>query len=639
MRLLRVIIDNYRSIKELTLEMEPSCLILAGINESGKSNILKALSLLDPEAKCSPDDIRDSAPDDDPDAPSMVRFVFQLDRKERKQVFAAMRAETIGDVVATPIVKSSGLPLTLADYLDTRSEIVYEVDIRTGKKQWTYWSSSSAVAIAGTWQTPIPAASRTTAIVANGESRPLSGIRLISSGSANVAPESVTEMTVVGLDQWIASKTISSVAEKNVPSCVWWSYSEEQLLPGQIALASFAANPNICLPLLHMFELADITNVSEAIANAQRKTNGVTNLLKRVSDRSTRYLRKVWPEHTAIQLELLLNGSSITATVKDVHNSFDLGRRSDGFKRFVTFLLMIAATVESGTAGNILYLHDEPDIGLHPSAAEFLRDELLRVAKNGNYVVFSTHSIFMVDRHQIDRHMIVTKKKEVTSVVRVEESNIHDEEVIYRALGTSVFRNLRSRNLVFEGWRDKRLYEIATERVPQSHPELKDFAKQVGLFFGQGVKQLGSISKLLRSTGLQCAIVSDADQVAKEKRTQYLRDEDAVASWVCYDAAEGTEAVVTMEDYLRPAAFKAAIDELRLSVPGLEPIDIGGIPTDRLKAIDSWLSGVISGKDQRKELLNALKSRIVEDLHPKNIEPLYFDFLRHLARTVGVSTP
>jgi predicted ATP-dependent endonuclease of OLD family len=46
MRLNCIKIKNFRSIEELTITLEPRCRILVGINESGKTNILDALSLL-----------------------------------------------------------------------------------------------------------------------------------------------------------------------------------------------------------------------------------------------------------------------------------------------------------------------------------------------------------------------------------------------------------------------------------------------------------------------------------------------------------------------------------------------------------------------------------------------------------------
>ena len=65
MQLKSVSISQFRSIKELRIDFTQSCLALVGINESGKSNILRALRLLDPAQKVEPEDLRDPEHDED----------------------------------------------------------------------------------------------------------------------------------------------------------------------------------------------------------------------------------------------------------------------------------------------------------------------------------------------------------------------------------------------------------------------------------------------------------------------------------------------------------------------------------------------------------------------------------------------
>ena len=47
MKLEKVRIKNFRSIADLSISFDMNCKFLVGINEAGKSNILRALSLLD----------------------------------------------------------------------------------------------------------------------------------------------------------------------------------------------------------------------------------------------------------------------------------------------------------------------------------------------------------------------------------------------------------------------------------------------------------------------------------------------------------------------------------------------------------------------------------------------------------------
>ena len=253
---------------------------------------------------------------------------------------------------------------------------------------------------------------------------------------------------------------ITEQMKDSLPSCVFWSYNDSNLLPEKVDLASFASNPNICLPLKQMFALADFTDIQADVTEAQGKTNGLKNLLNRVATRTTEHMHRVWKEHKGIQFQVVPDGTNISVAIKDTHNEYDLSRRSDGFKRFITFLLLISAKAKTADLENTLYLHDEPEAGLHPSGARYLRDELIKIAEK-NYVVYSTHSIFMIDKENVGRHLIVKKDKEITTAVKASSSTINDEEVVYNALGYSVFETLKPQNIIFEGWRDKKLFQVA----------------------------------------------------------------------------------------------------------------------------------------------------------------------------------
>src|SRR5947208_3615912 len=118
--------------------------------------------------------------------------------------------------------------------------------------------------------------------------------------------------------------------------------------------------------------------------------------LSKVATRTTKHMRSVWKDYRGVTIALEPNGPHIDASVRDEYNVFQFAKRSDGFKRFVTFLLLVSAKARTNELSDTLYLQDEPDTGLHPSGSRYLRDELIRISET-NYVVFSTHSIFMID--------------------------------------------------------------------------------------------------------------------------------------------------------------------------------------------------------------------------------------------------
>jgi hypothetical protein len=112
-------------------------------------------------------------------------------------------------------------------------------------------------------------------------------------------------------------------------------------------------------------ELAGVIDPAEAIRSEGERQNGLRNLLGRVADRATKYLHRVWKDYRSITIRLVPSGDKIEAFVEDKYNTFNLSRRSDGFKRFMAFLLTIGARVHSGTMKGSLLLYDEPDMSLH----------------------------------------------------------------------------------------------------------------------------------------------------------------------------------------------------------------------------------------------------------------------------------
>jgi predicted ATP-dependent endonuclease of OLD family len=138
-----------------------------------------------------------------------------------------------------------------------------------------------------------------------------------------------------------------------------------------------------------------------------------------------RYFQEAWKDYDKIEFDLQPDGDKMLILIKE-QNYFSLAQRSDGFKRFVSFLLLISASVMKEKIKNSLLLIDEPDIGLHPKGAKLLKEELLRISVS-NKVVYSTHSIFMIDKEKISRNLLITKENEVTKATVATTPNILED--------------------------------------------------------------------------------------------------------------------------------------------------------------------------------------------------------------------
>ena len=185
-----------------------------------------------------------------------------------------------------------------------------------------------------------------------------------------IPSNALEEVDVEEVNSLVADE-VRAIIKSALPGCVYWTYDDDNLLPARINQAKFVQNPDSCQPLKNMFRLAGISDIQEAFASAQKKSaHGVRNLLDLVAKTSTKHIHAIWKEYSDVGISLVPYGpTDIDAGIKDAHNLFEMSRRSDGFKRFVSFLLMISAQVRTRQLTDILLLIDEPDNSLHPSGA------------------------------------------------------------------------------------------------------------------------------------------------------------------------------------------------------------------------------------------------------------------------------
>jgi predicted ATP-dependent endonuclease of OLD family len=236
MKLNRVEITNYRSIKNETVRFDMNCKVLVGINESGKSNILRALSMLSPRYKTETSDERQSLPDEnDTPAESRIRFVFSLEKDDYDSILESLFT-SVKVAENAKVLNDETKDYTLKQLLKLQTEGLYNVDI----------------------------------------------------------PESyLTDATVDDVLRAVGTGVCSRI-KSAMPNVIFWEYSDKDLLPTQISLAKFTEDPSSFIPLRNMFHLAGVQNIADEIRST--KARGITvldNLLKRVALHTTNYLAEV----------------------------------------------------------------------------------------------------------------------------------------------------------------------------------------------------------------------------------------------------------------------------------------------------------------------------------------------------------
>jgi AAA15 family ATPase/GTPase len=634
MRLNRVAIKNYRSIKDLQIKFDPACRILVGINESGKTNILDALNLLDQKTVSARRDLREPGLREDQITEAYVRFIFNFSPEEASEMTENVKTQIVSRTFNSPIIKLGQNDYTLKQFCKSR-EGIYVADLLTNLKWGASWGLGDAD-ILGKWKKVGPACPADFWVSkSDSEKILLKPFKLVDTAEFTEIPaEYLDEATPEDLRTLVAA-FIKAKVEGNLPKVLFWNYDEKNLLPPRINLDQFCANPDVCLPLKRMFQLYNITDVKKEVTAAKAgSSNTLNNLLRRVAEKTSTHFHSTWREYEGIRFYLAMDGPELVAQIEDESNQYELSQRSDGFKRFVTFLLMVSAEDESNLLKDTLLLIDEPEIGLHPTGARYLMDELIDISRH-NYVVFSTHSIFMVDNKIIKRHLIIRKKNEITEAEEVSESNIQDEEVIYKSLGHSIFSNLKEKNLIFEGWRDKKLFETAISRVPAEYEDVKKL-KTLGRCFAQGVKQIKNITPLFEAGDRKCLILSDNDSMSREHQRDYQNGR-GYGIWRRFDEVIAGTIAITGEDFVKEAAFKEAIGRIaeKYNIPPLPLADLTK-PGGRLGILKQWLIGEAVAPEEAGSALEMVKASVFDNLKHSEIKLDYYDYLRGILNLADV---
>ncbi len=640
MNISEVHIKNYRSVKDEKIYFSPKCRILVGINESGKTNILNALALIDQSRKTTIADKREPLRGEDEIDESFVRFFFTLDEEEKKKVVEDMKSSVLSKSIEEPVINLLGKDYSFESFL-LHKRYFYEVNIlKTSKQPMHFLINSDKPKVSNKWKKISESCPEDLMVDVDGMKVAVKSYKFVhASDYPEIPSEHLAEIGHEELNKFVGGKVTTHMGT-NLHKVIYWDYEESKILPSRVPLQDFTNDPEICIPLKRMFELKGIEDIKGAIENAQKAGGkSLDNLLGRIADQTSKYFHDTWKEYDNINFSLKTNGADIETSIQDKSNSFDFTQRSDGFKRFATFLLIVSARAETDALKNNLILIDEPEIGLHPKGARYLRDELIKISKE-NYVVFSTHSIFMIDNKLIDRHLLVKKEDEVTSTKNADPSNLLEEEVLYQALGHSIYSHLHEKNIVFEGWHDKQLFNLAIDysRAPAGYAGLKQLFEGVGLTYAQGVSDIKYITPLFASGNRKCLILTDNDDPAKNAQKDF-KNTHGFGNWKRYPEVESTLTAFTGEDFIKHTAFVPILEKIKsdngyaVDVPDLSTASAGG--KGKVYVIKQWfIANGVTGDDLRAAMKNFKDTLFTTILH-SDIEADYFTYLQQVGGLIA----
>ncbi len=612
MRLKQVEIKNFRSIEDATIEFDPRCRILVGMNDTGKSNILKALSILQKETIGQKSDRREEAEEGNNDF--YIKAIFTPDEHDYKEIAGILQKkiydtnhDTANKILS--FIENQTLQYHLIDYLngeEREDSIIWEKRYSLRVFLLNCFMKDSEE-----WKNKKPVTTTVSDIVRSNiikfkhshRIKELSEIikdindlrkydfvhnKAIASFPdivqntfwGNVGNEKIISIVNDDIKKWI---------EKELKVVVWKSGDPKHKISKNVLLEKFKQDPSNFLFMKNIFKLHfnlnkkfkssydnekdDNAFIIKEIEKHNNDYDGtkfrtyLSHVIKTLNDN----FKEIWKnyycnikereENINFYFDLRYGSSNLQFTVNEIgkdkeSNFYDIERRSDGFRKFIEFLLIVSSEVLCEDISNTLFLIDEPETSLHPSASRDFRKQLISISeKLENYVVYGTHAISMTDRKKLNRHYIIKRENRITSIesaekVRQDKRNLSrgivEHEILLHSVGDSPYENLQEKNIIFEGWTDKKLFKKYCEG---NNVNVEKIGFGIAHVFGAST--FCHVTPILELGGRDVLIISDCDEEALENQKKY-DDKHGYGRWLTYQEIDKTiTAIISAEDFLK----------------------------------------------------------------------------------------
>ncbi len=504
MKIKKITIKNFKSVKdEISFEIKKiankNCFILLGINESGKSNILEAISLLNSEKEI---DYNVDCNNEAEENKKEILIIYELQIKN-ENFYKKQFVEKGLDEKLVDNIKITKIERKVSINSDNERDDFFWIYIKDNKKEFEKYVLNNESAATNEGEN----VNKQTIEIKTEEN-----IKKHEDGKTNILDKNKLE--------GFLEDEFYDLFNNNVPIIIFWKSEEKYLINEKIDLNVFKDNLNISMPLKNCFRIAGIENIKDRIDSISGNSAKIATLKDLLNQKVTEHINKVWKEHK-INIRFEIDNMQLSFLIEEKDNTlpkYEVNQRSDGFKHFISILLNLSVENEMSQLKNKIILLDEPEVHLHPSGEKYLRDELLKISEN-NIVFFATHSIFMVDKKNLDRHFSIKKEKGITNLCQIEKDNPYKEEVLYEALGTSILEHIKSNVLIFEGKTDRDIFDLYKRKFKNEIKFPNFFSISV-----DGCKNVIKYTKFFNTKLIKGFVLVDSDIDGKKVKIEVLKE-------------------------------------------------------------------------------------------------------------------
>lgn len=498
MRLVKARVQNYRSIVDTgEFEIDQIKTVMVGINEAGKSAILKALHSINPGSKLDePNLLRDypraqyseyvnsTSPDELGDTPLATGY-FKLDENDVQDFIESNDLEEFSDFDFSSVTY-----IYERNYKSNTDSLKYESDSLCAKHEDIRVSLGKLGLKLAENEVSKPLADEINAyaegIINQKSYIPSSNIgtllSILNQSELHVEDEkhiNLIEELKSSLVKSRASYLLQEYCKKNLPKFVYFSdYIKVKPIIhlGQLAdrqrtgaiIDNYYDYGNICLLKYIGYTADELHKLGEKVPNQtdleaiREKLDDRHYKLNAAGIALSKKIKEIWnPDHRkdeASKVRIVADADYLKLVVVDEEGvEVELNQRSDGFQWMVSFFIVFASQSDKDHKNSVLLL-DEPATSLHALKQMQFIKTISKLAEN-NQTIYTTHSPFLIAQNELDKVRIVELidrsigTKVNGKIVSSDPAALFPlQEALGYNLAQSMFTN--SKNVLLEGLTD-----------------------------------------------------------------------------------------------------------------------------------------------------------------------------------------
>jgi len=463
MRLRKFRVQGYRCIHDSGEIKVGDLAAFVGRNESGKTTILEALTLLNKDTKLSDLDLCDEMTEELKSEIKLAEGDFVLNEKETALI--REKFPNLQDIRTMKIYRTNKHPRVQYDF----GEVKISGEASKRLNSWENFvdriksfveAMPNPIRIRVDTKFLSAPPPRTREVFMDMMAEFNNNIYLLASQEPQIISEwkniyqdleSIFDNMLIGTNE--RSALDNFIEDKLHPRFVY--FSDYKKILGNIDLEEFIRETKGIrakgLEYVEEFDKAETVNNlfylaeldAQKLEEAQNSPSRLIKLLHTSSRRLSERLNPAW-KGDPIHVELRWNpGNVLSVVISDVHrdgtvtNTGLLNRRAEGFKWTFSFIVNFAAETQKAELKEAILLLDEPARNLHPAQQRGISD-LLKGLAGSNQILYATHSPFMIfDYTQGNLLVVELDKRRHLSKIYYDYWNADDQTLIPILYGLS----------------------------------------------------------------------------------------------------------------------------------------------------------------------------------------------------------